>query len=156
MSGLSRREFLWVGGVALLAPRRDPVRDLRHLVRGPVLTPRDSRGLVYDERWQARRPRAVVQALDHADVQAVVRWAAAHPHIPLRVRSGGHSYGGWSTVAGGVVLDLRRLRHVRLRGNTAIVGAGAALIDVYAGLARHGATVPAGSCPSVGIGGHML
>jgi FAD/FMN-containing dehydrogenase len=159
MSGPTRREFLWAGGVAVLGPRiarRDPVRELRHLVRGPVLTPRDSRGLVYDERWQRRRPRAVVQALDHADVQAVVRWAAAHPHIPLRVRSGGHSYGGWSTVSGGVVLDLRRLRHVRLRGNAAIVSAGAALIDVYAGLARHGATVPAGSCPSVGIGGHLL
>src|SRR3954447_19296722 len=111
MSGLSRRELMvagLLGGLRpVVAPRRDPVRELRHLVRGPVLQPRDSRGLVYDERWQRRRPRAVVQALDAADVQAVVRWAAAHPHIPLRVRSGGHSYGGWSTVSGGVVLDLR-------------------------------------------------
>src|SRR4051794_32554803 len=155
----TRREFLWAGGVAALAPRggrRDPGRQPRPLVRGPVVAARDSRGLVYDERWQRRRPRAVVQALDHADVQAVVRWAAAHPHIPLRVRSGGHSYGGWSTASGGVVLDLRRLRHARLRDDTAIVGAGAQLIDVYAALARHGATVPAGSCPSVAVGGHAL
>jgi FAD/FMN-containing dehydrogenase len=159
MSGLSRRELMvagLLGGLRpVVAPRRDPVRELRHLVRGPVLHPRDSRGLVYDERWQRRHPRAVVQALDAADVQAVVRWAA-RTQIPLAVRSGGHSYGGWSTVAHGVVLDLRRLRGVHLHGDTATIGAGAQLIDVYAGLARHGATVPAGSCPSVGLGGLAL
>jgi FAD/FMN-containing dehydrogenase len=159
---LTRRELMAAG--ALAAPlalgrppgaRRDPVNELRHLVRGPVLRPRDSRALVYDERWQRRRPRAVVQALDTADVQAVVRWAA-RTQIPLAVRSGGHSYGGWSTVDHGVVLDLRRLRGVHLKGDTATIGAGAQLIDVYAGLARHGATVPAGSCPSVALGGHAL
>ncbi|MGZ4218888.1 MAG: FAD-binding oxidoreductase [Solirubrobacteraceae bacterium] len=36
------------------------------------------------------------------------------------------------------------------------VGAGAQLIDVYAALAAHGLTIPAGSCPSVGIAGHAL
>jgi FAD/FMN-containing dehydrogenase len=36
------------------------------------------------------------------------------------------------------------------------VGAGAKLIDVYAGLAQHGAAIPAGSCATVGIGGQAL
>ena len=36
---------------------------------------------------------------------------------------------------------------------TATIGAGAQLIDVYAGLAARGATIPGGSCPSVGISG---
>src|SRR4051794_41946343 len=123
----TRREFLWAGGVTAVAPRvvrRDPVRELRHLVRGPVLTPRDSRGLVYDERWQRRRPRAVVQALDHADVQAVVRWAAAHPHIPLRVRSGGHSYGGWGTGSRGGGAGPRGARPAPARGGTPPLGGG--------------------------------
>jgi FAD/FMN-containing dehydrogenase len=163
MAGLTRRQVVAAGALAALPPglarlpiaRRDPIDDLRRLVRGPVLRPRDSRGLVYDERWQARRPRAVVQALDAADVQAVVKWSA-RTKIPLAMRSGGHSYGGWSTVQNGVVLDLRRLRGIHLRGNTVTVGAGAQLIDVYAALARHGATVPAGSCPSVGLGGLAL
>jgi FAD/FMN-containing dehydrogenase len=163
MAGLTRREVVAAGALAALAPglgwlpaqRRDPVSELRHLVRGPVLTPGDSRALVYDERWQRRRPRAVVQALDAADVQAVVRWAA-RTKVPLAVRSGGHSYGGWSTVNHGVVLDLRRLRGVHLHGQTATVGPGAQLIDVYAALARHGVTVPAGSCPSVALGGLAL
>jgi FAD/FMN-containing dehydrogenase len=61
-------------------------------------------------------------------------------------------------VENGVVLDLRNMREVRVdrQAATATIGAGAQLIDVYAGLAAHGVTVPAGSCPSVGIGGHAL
>jgi hypothetical protein len=36
------------------------------------------------------------------------------------------------------------------------VGAGALLIDVYDRLAKAGATIPAGSCPTVGVGGLAL
>jgi len=56
------------------------------------------------------------------------------------------------------VLDLRNLRSISVdgRARTATVGAGAQLIDVYAGLAARGATIPAGSCPSVGIAGVTL
>src|SRR2546421_6918951 len=45
---------------------------------------------------------------------------------------------------------------VNRRARTATVGAGAQLIDVYAALARQGVTIPAGSCPSVGIAGVTL
>ncbi len=151
---LTRRDLLIVTA-ALAFARRDPIGDLRRAVRGPVRRPRDSRGLAFDERWQARRPLAVVEALDSADVRATVRWAA-RTGTPLAVRSGGHSYSGASTVADGVVLDLRRLNAVSLRGGHAHVGPGAHLIDVYAALARRGVTAPAGSCPSVALGGLAL
>jgi FAD/FMN-containing dehydrogenase len=74
------------------------------------------------------------------------------------VRSGGHSYAGYSTTGTGDVLDLRALRSVTVRraSGTAIIGAGAQLIDVYAALARAGCTIPAGSCPNVGIAGLAL
>jgi FAD/FMN-containing dehydrogenase len=39
---------------------------------------------------------------------------------------------------------------------TATIGAGAKLIDVYAGLAASGVSVPGGSCPTVGIAGLAL
>jgi FAD/FMN-containing dehydrogenase len=57
-----------------------------------------------------------------------------------------------------VVLDLRRLNAITVdqRRQTATVGAGAQLIDVYAELAKAGATLPAGSCPSVGVSGVTL
>ena len=57
-----------------------------------------------------------------------------------------------------MVLDLRNLRgiSVNVGARTATIGAGAQLIDVYSALAARGVTIPAGSCPSVGIAGHAL
>src|SRR5207247_6096094 len=76
--------------------------------------------------------------------------------LRIVARSGGHSYGGYSTTPG-VVVDVSRLKAVALdRHGRAVVGAGARLIDVYETLAQHGRTVPAGSCPSVGIAGLAL
>lgn len=136
-------------------------RKLSDAIRGQVLE-RGTPGFlsaahVYNERYDAVLPRAVARPVDAADVRAAVRWALAHD-VPLRARSGGHSYAGYSTLAGGVVLDLRHLRAIEVdrRARTATIGAGAQLIDVYTALAGHGATIPAGSCPSVGIAGHAL
>lgn len=102
-------------------------------------------------------PQAVARPLDATDVRDAVRWLVSHG-MPLRARSGGHSYAGYSTRSGGVVLDLRNLRQIIVdrRAGTATIGAGTQLIDVYAALNKQGVTIPAGSCPSVGIGGHAL
>jgi FAD/FMN-containing dehydrogenase len=168
---LGRREFLGeavAGVVALALPEEPPsaaalsrraARALRAAVRGPVFLPRTpgygARRLVYNTRFDGIRPEAVVQPLDTRDVQAVVRWAARFD-VRLVPRSGGHSYAGYSTTANGVVVDLRRLRGIRVANGRATVGPGARLIDVYARLARSGLLVPAGSCPSVGIAGLAL
>ena len=76
----------------------------------------------------------------------------------MRSRSGGHSYAGYSTLSGGMALNLRNLRGISVdtRNRTATIGAGSQLIDVYSALAARGVTIPAGSCPSVGIAGHAL
>jgi FAD/FMN-containing dehydrogenase len=168
---LGRREFLGeavAGVVALALPEEAPqaarlsrraARALRSAARGPVFLPRTPgygrERLVYNTRFDGIRPDAVVKVLDTRDVQAVVRWA---DRFDVRVvpRSGGHSYAGYSTTARGVVVDLSRLRGVRVANGRATVGAGARLIDVYARLARRGLIVPAGSCPSVGIAGLAL
>jgi FAD/FMN-containing dehydrogenase len=168
---LGRRELLvdaLAGAVALALPEEPPraavlspqeVRALRAGVRGPVFLPRtpgyNQRRLIYNTRFDGIRPEAVVQPLDTRDVQAVVRWADRFD-IRLTARSGGHSYGGYSTTRAGVVVDLRRLRGIRVSNGRATVGAGARLIDVYARLARSGLLVPAGSCPTVGIAGLAL
>jgi FAD/FMN-containing dehydrogenase len=55
-----------------------------------------------------------VHVRDTADVAAAVRWANRFD-VPLVARSGGHSYGGYSTTSDGVVLDLSALRGVRTR-----------------------------------------
>ncbi len=138
-----------------------PPRNLAAAMRGPVARPGSSafRALapVYNERYDGIVPRAIALPLDADDVGAAIRWAA-HYGVPTRTRSGGHSYAGYSTVQGGLVLDLRHLQRIAVNSGagTASIGAGTQLIDVYTALAAAGRTIPAGSCPSVGIGGHAL
>jgi FAD/FMN-containing dehydrogenase len=173
---LRRRELLLRAGggaLALALPRgaaaddvqgsaglsRRALRALRGAVRGPVLVPGtpgySSARLVYNERFDGARPYAVVEALDTRDVQAAVRWA---DRFDVRVvpRSGGHSYAGYSTISRGVVVDVGRMRAVRVTGGRATVGAGTQLIDLYSALSRRGLLVPGGSCPSVGVAGLAL
>ena len=165
---LSRRELLVRAaglGVALAIPDRilaaaDPrLKSLAAAVRGPVLArggaAYEAARLEYDSLYDAIKPLAVVQPLDAADVAAVVKWAAK-TGVHIVPRSGGHSYGGYSTVSNGVVVDLARLKSVTVAQGRALVGTGARLGNVYNGLAAHGLAIPAGTCPSVGIGGHAL
>jgi FAD/FMN-containing dehydrogenase len=163
---LSRRELIGAAALAGLElthldTRLDhlppaQVRALREAVRGRVLTPSnrgyDAARLVFNRRYDSVKPPAVVQVRDVADVRAAVRWAERFD-VPLVTRSGGHAYNGASTGRHVVVVDLRHLHGVRLRDGIATIGPGARNIDVYAKLARHGVTIPSGSCPTVGLGG---
>jgi FAD/FMN-containing dehydrogenase len=78
--------------------------------------------------------------------------------VRLVPRAGGHSYLGYSTARGALQVDLRRMDGLRVDrdSHTAVVGPGARLMQVYAGLASHGFTIPAGSCPTVGLAGLAL
>src|SRR5882762_2802032 len=72
-------------------------------------------------------PGLVVRPHDASGVAAVLRYAAG-AGLPVSVRSGGHSPAGHSTNDGGIVIDLRRLREVRVLDPVARqvrVGAGA-------------------------------
>ncbi len=144
------------GAIAKAAPR-----TLQQAIKGHVFK-RGQPGFtgashIYNPRFDGVQPSAVARPINDVDVRNAIRFTVAH-NTPVRARSGGHSYAGYSTVSGGVVLDLRKLNsiHVDKHAGTATVGAGAQLIDVYAGLAKAGATLPAGSCPSVGVSGVTL
>jgi FAD/FMN-containing dehydrogenase len=164
MAELDRRQFLvgTAGGAILLrlppeasGVSKRAMRELRSAVRGRVLVPHDSARIVYNRRFEGVRPDAVVQVEKTADVAAAVRWANRFD-VRVVARSGGHSYAGYSTAGDGLVLDLSKLRGVRVARGRATVGPGAQLIDVQRALTRRGVTVPSGSCPSVGIGGLAL
>lgn len=68
----------------------------------------------------------------------------------------GHSYAGYCIPNDGLVVDLGRLARVSMAGPRAVVGTGARLIDVYAGVAAAGRMLAGGSCPTVGIAGLTL
>lgn len=142
------------------APKAAP-STLQRAIRGHVFQRSDpgftAAAHVYDPRFDNVLPTAVARPVDAIDVRDAIRFTVTHG-VPVRARSGGHSYAGYSTLSDGVVLDLRKLNSIKVdkRAGTATVGAGAQLIDVYAGLAKAGATLPAGSCPSVGVSGVTL
>src|SRR5690242_18956907 len=163
---MHRRYFLGraVGATALaFLPRSaemdGPVASLAKTLDGHVVVPGnagyDAARHLWDTRFDGLRPRAIVYCATIPDVQRVVRWGRKHA-IHVVPRSGGHSYAGYSSGNGVVVADVSGLNAITTAGGLATVGAGATLGPVYAALAQHGVTVPAGSCPTVGIAGLAL
>ena len=172
MQRLDRRSFL-LRGAALatsiagwqLIANADGAVDprlvaLQRLVKGPVLVP-SSAGyaqarLIYQERYDSVYPLGVVQPLSVGDVREIIAWSTREK-VPFAIRSGGHSYGGYSTTTG-LVIDLRRFNAIVLDSATGrvSVGAGARLIDIESTLASAGRAIPSGSCATVGIGGLAL
>ncbi|MCB9598219.1 MAG: FAD-binding oxidoreductase [Sandaracinaceae bacterium] len=112
--------------------------------------------LLFDPRFDDLRPAGIAYCASESDVQRSIAFARDHG-LPFAARCGGHSYGGYSSGAG-LVCDVSPLSTVRVdaAGGAAVLGAGARLIDIYAGLAARGLALPGGSCPSVGIAGLTL
>ncbi|MFB7919030.1 FAD-binding oxidoreductase [Streptomyces sp. NPDC056061] len=107
---------------------------------------------LYNTRFDGLKPAAVAYVGHEADIRECLAFAR-RTATPVSIRSGGHSYAGWSSGDGRLVIDVSSLSRVERNGT---IGAGAKLIDVYQGLARHGLTIPGGSCPTVGISGLTL
>jgi FAD/FMN-containing dehydrogenase len=114
----------------------------------------DEASLLFDPRFDHVRPTAVATVAGEHDVAHCLDFAQRFG-LPVAIRSGGHSYIGAST-GHGLVIDVRGLHSIEVGDGTATIGAGAALVDVYSGLAAHGVAIPAGSCPSVGLSGLAL
>jgi FAD/FMN-containing dehydrogenase len=110
---------------------------------------------LYNTRFDSLKPTAVAYVSHADDIRTTMAYARAH-HIPLSIRNGGHSYAGWSSGNGRLILDVSKLNKIRASGTEAVVGAGSKLIDVYRALAAKGVTIPAGSCPTVGVSGLTL
>jgi FAD/FMN-containing dehydrogenase len=139
---------------------RAPSRSSSDRLSGRVIWPRDpayaEARLSFNARF-SRFPAAIVVCDNTTDVQNAVRWARQEV-MPLRARSGGHSYEAFSVVDDGLVIDVGGLTGVDVdvsRGE-AVVGAGVRLLDGYRRLWEHGVTIPAGTCPGVGIAGLTL
>jgi FAD/FMN-containing dehydrogenase len=100
------------------------------------------------------QPWAVVRCATPEDVAETVAVARRHG-IRTATRGGGHSFAGYSTTDG-IVVDLTPMSSVIVTGSLAEVGAGARLGELYERLLEHDLTIPAGTCPSVGVAGLAL
>jgi hypothetical protein len=133
-------------------------RELTAALEGEVVLPGSRR---YDEvrkppipRFHDIRPQAVVLCRTPADVIETIAFAH-RSGIPVTARSGGHDFAGRSS-GPGIVLDLRAMHSLEVADGLATVGPGFRLGELYAALAQHDVTIPAGCGATVGIGGQAL
>ncbi len=186
MAELSRRHVLVLAAVGLVATGCAPTSPihttgpttapkpvgppdwsgLARTITGSVARPGDASyntaKLTENPRWDSAQPLAIVSAAGSADVATALAFAAKYG-LPLALRSGGHSYPGYS--AGGapgtgirpsVVIDTRQMKAITFAGSQVTIGAGASLADVYDALGSKGVAIAGGSCATVGIAGLTL
>jgi FAD/FMN-containing dehydrogenase len=136
------------------------IETLRAQLRGTAVAQGD------DEYDQARRvyngmidchPLAVVRCANAGDVMAAISFAREND-VPVAVRGGGHSVPGFGTCDGGVVVDLSRMRGVRVdpATQTARAEGGATWGDFNAAAYAFGLATTGGIISSTGVAGLTL
>lgn len=127
---------------------------------GEVIRPGDA---TYDEVRAVfngmidRRPFAVLRCRETADVARGVAFAREHD-LPVSIRGGGHSIGGNAVCDGGIMLDLSRMKDLRVDPDRRIARAGPGLTlgELDAGTQQHGLATPLGVVSVTGIAGLTL
>ncbi|KAI4297137.1 hypothetical protein L6164_037041 [Bauhinia variegata] len=106
------------------------------------------------------KPNFIVTPREILHIQKAVLCAKRHD-LQARVVSGGHDYEGLSYVSDVpfLIIDLVNLRSITIdiKSDSAWIEAGAALGELYYAVAKHSKIhgFPAGTCPTVGVGGHL-
>ena len=124
-----------------------------------LLRPSDANYADYQAAFNLRtalKPQLRALCKTPKAVGVMVDWCRTND-LPFAVRCGGHSYEGFSQSAN-VVIDMRLMNTIAVdpKANTATVGAGASLGGLYRAITAHGLAFTGGSCPTVGISGHLL
>jgi hypothetical protein len=138
-------------------------QDSGNRIHGALIRPEDASyedarvGRVFNGRKPQRFPSAVLFAESIDDVIAGIRLARENGWT-ISVRSGGHSWAGWSVCDGALLMDLGRMREMTYDAQTGIVTASPAVTggELNQYLAPFGVFFPGGHCPDVGLGGFLL
>jgi len=133
---------------------------LREQVRGEVIDRDDD---AYEEARHVynamidRRPAVIVRAVNAGDVLAAVRFANDNG-LPVAIRGGGHSVPGFGTWDEAVVVDLVRMRGVRVdpEKRTARAEGGATWGDFNAATHAFGLATTGGIISTTGVAGLTL
>lgn len=110
----------------------------------------------YNRRF-SKFPKVIVFCQRTQDVINAVKWARERG-VRMRVRSGRHSYEGFSAVNGGIIIDVSEMNKVKVdrKRMVALVQTGNPLARVYKKLWDKRVALPAGTAPDVGVAGLTL
>ncbi|KAG5515974.1 hypothetical protein RHGRI_036868 [Rhododendron griersonianum] len=106
------------------------------------------------------KPQLIIRPLHESHIQAAVICSRKNS-VNIRIRSGGHDYEGLSYVSNipFIIIDLANLRSIKIdmENKTAWVESGATLGELYHAIAEESNiyAFPAGSCATIGVGGHL-
>lgn len=108
-------------------------------------------------RQFSKFPLAIVFCQNVQDVVNAISWCREHD-VAFRARSGGHALEGWSSLDGGVVIDVSDMNRIDVdeRAGVATVQTGATQGAVVDALGRMGYTIPSGGEVDPGIAGVLL
>ncbi len=140
--------------IASLKAALDPRKDLI-LLAGSGAPDRFDYDASFSKRKQLT-PKVRVVAGSATSVGSAIRWATNNG-VSFAIRSGGHSYEGFSQSAE-LVIDVRGMTAIRLAADkkSVAIDSGASLGAVYQALASSHLAIPAGTCFPVGVAGHSL
>jgi FAD/FMN-containing dehydrogenase len=104
-----------------------------------------------------RHPAMIIRCAGVSDVIAAVKFGRASG-LPVAVRSGGHSFPGFSVADDAVVIDLSLMKGIRVdpEARTARVQGGALLGDLDRETQAFGLAVPSGIVTHTGVAGLTL
>jgi len=136
------------------------VQELRVKFRGELITPGDAAYEAARKVYNGmidRRPALIARCTDVADVMAGVAFAR-EKKLLLAVRGGGHNGPGLGVCDGGLVIDLSRLKGIRVdqKNRTVRVDGGCLWGDVDHATHPFGLAVPSGFLSTTGVGGLTL
>lgn len=127
---------------------------------GRVVTVKDPSYDVDRFGWNlyfSRYPLAIVFAQNENDVVTALNFCR-DKKIPFRIRSGGHALEGWSTLDGGIIIDLREMKRIKIdeKKRLAYIQPGVKQGDAVVALGKLGFAIPNGLEKSLGMGGITL
>lgn len=135
---------------------------LRQQFQGDIVAPSDpgydvARKVASFNPTTDRRPQIIARCANHDDVVRSVRFARKH-ELDASIRAGGFDALGASTCDGGIVIDLSRMKEVKIdpQHRTAIVQAGVRAAELSAAAEPYGLGAALGCHPAIGITGLTL
>ncbi len=124
-----------------------------------VLQRDDARYAQYNISYNKRislLPKYIAVCFTVAGVQHALQLAQKED-LPVSVKSGGHSFEGFSSNDGGLVVNVSQMKAVSMNDDgTVSVGPGLLLKELHSQVYAKGKLIPAGSCGGVGIAGLTL
>ena len=172
---ISRRDFIKTSGASVLSVGLVPffplsemaqgvdqaaIQELQKQVRGELLRPSDGGYDAARRVWNGmvnKHPAFIVRCAGAADVIDSVNFARTN-NLPISVRGGGHNVAGSAVCDGGIMLDLSRMKSIRVDSvsRTARAEPGVTWAEFDHETQAFGLATTGGTCSQTGIAGVTL